>query len=188
MEKIHIKNMVCSRCVQVVQNILQQQGLPYQAVRLGEADLKTPLSEEEITKLKKALEQEGFQLLDDTRSQLIEKVKHIIIQLIHRQEEVVIPVKLSVLLEEKTAVDYTYLSSLFSETEGTTIEKYLIAQRVERAKELLTYDELSLGQIADQLGYSSTAHLSTQFKQITGMTPSRFKKIASDLRKPLDQL
>lgn len=180
--------MVCSRCVQVVQNILQRQGIPHQAVRLGEVDLKTPLYEEEITKLRESLEDEGFQLLDDVRAQLIEKVKNTIIQLIHRQEKVAIPVKLSWLLEEKTAVDYTYLSSLFSETEGITIEKYLIAQRTERAKELLAYNELSLGQIADKLGYSSTAHLSAQFKQVTGMTPSRFKKIASDLRKPLDQL
>lgn len=180
--------MVCSRCVQVVENILQQQGLAYQSVQTGEAVLKAPANVEDTARLKDSLEKEGFQLLDDTRAQRIEKVKNIIIGLIHRPEKVSLPVKLSVLLEESTGADYPYLSSLFSETEGITIEKYLIAQRVERAKELLAYGELSLKQIADKLGYSSTAHLSAQFKQVTGMTPSYFKKIASELRKPLDQL
>lgn len=188
MEKIFIKNMVCSRCVQVVENILQQQGLAYQSVQLGEAVLKAPASEIASAKLKDSLEKEGFQLLDDERAQLIEKVKNIIIRLIHQPDRVSLPVKISVLLEENTGADYHYLSRLFSETEGTTIEKYLIAQRIERTKELLAYCELNLNQIADKLGYSSTAHLSTQFKQVTGMTPTRFKKIASELRKPLDQL
>lgn len=188
MEKIYIKNMVCSRCVQVVETILQEQKLAYQSVQMGEAMLKAPASSEETSGLKKALEKEGFQLLDNERAQLIEKVKNIIIQLVHGQERVTMPVKLSITLEEKMGVDYTYLSSLFSETEGITIEKYLIAQRVERAKELLAYDELSLGQIADKLGYSSTAHLSAQFKKVSGMTPSKFKQIASNMRKPLDKL
>ncbi len=188
MEKIYIKNMVCSRCVEVVEKILQQQGLAYQSVQLGEAVLKAPFGEESTAALKQSLEEEGFQLLDDTRAQLIEKVKNMIIGLVHQADKVSLPVKLSVLLEESTGADYSYLSSLFSETEGITIEKYLIAQRVERAKELLTYGELSLKQIADKLGYSSTAHLSAQFKQVTGMTPSRFKSMATELRKPLDQL
>ncbi|MFP4092020.1 MAG: helix-turn-helix domain-containing protein [Cyclobacteriaceae bacterium] len=188
MDKIFIKNMVCSRCIQVVENILEQQDLAFRSVYLGEAELLAPPSEEQLLSLKHALENEGFQLLDNERAQLIEKVKNIIIQLIHRQEKVVLPVKLSVLLEEKAGVDYSYLSSLFPETEGITIEKYLIAQRIERAKELLAYDELSLSQIADKLGYSSPAHFSAQFKQVTGMPPSKFKKIASELRKPLDQL
>lgn len=188
MEKIYIKNMVCSRCIQVVENLLQEQNLAYQSVQMGAAVLMSPATSEEISGLRKALEKEGFQLLDDERARLIERVKNIIIQLVHQQERVTLPIKLSVMLEEQTGFDYPYLSNLFSETEGITVEKYLITQRVERAKELLAYDELSLGQIADKLGYSSTAHLSAQFKKVTGMTPSKFKQMASDLRKPLDKL
>lgn len=180
--------MVCSRCVQVVEQILQDRGLGYQSVQLGEATLDDSLAQATLAALRDSLEQEGFQLLDDERVKLIEKVKNTIIRLIHQPDKVSLSVKLSVLLEEITGKEYHYLSSLFSETEGTTIEKYLIAQRIERAKELLAYDELNLNQIADKLGYSSTAHLSSQFRQVTGMAPSRFKDIAYERRKPLDQL
>ena len=180
--------MVCSRCVQVVEQILQDQGLAYQSVQLGEATLDDSPAQATHAALRDSLEQEGFQLLDDERVKLIEKIKNPIIRLIHQPDRVSLPVKISVLLEENTGADYTYLSRLFSETEGTTIEKYLIAQRIERAKELLAYDELNLNQIADKLGYSSTSHLSSQFRQVTGMAPSRFKDIATERRTPLDQL
>jgi len=188
MEKIYIKNMVCRRCVQVVEQILQDQDLACQSMQLGEVTLDATPAQEKLTALKDSLEQEGFQLLDNERIRLIEKVKNTIIRLIHQPDKVSLPIKLSVLLEEKTGKDYYYLSSLFSETEGTTIKKYLIAQRIERAKELLAYDELNLNQITDKLGYSNTAHLSSQFRQVTGMAPSRFKDIASERRTPLDQL
>ena len=188
MEKIYIKNMVCNRCVKAVEQILEQQQIPYQCVKLGEVSLPQLLLVEEILNLKDSLERDGFQLLDDQRAQLIEKIKNTIVKLIHQQEKVLMPLKISVLLEERTGVSYTYLSSLFSETEGITVEKYLIAQRIERAKELLTYEEMSLGQIAYQLGYSSTAHLSAQFKKVSGMTPSTFKRMTSAFRKPLDEI
>lgn len=188
MEKIYIKNMVCSRCIQVVQEIFEQQGYPVQAIQLGEVKLNKPLQEKDQAYITQALEEQGFQMLDNHKAQLIEQVKNTIVKLIHGEEEVHLPLKLSVVLEEKTGVDYAYLSSLFSETEGSTIEKYLIAQRIERAKELLAYDELNLNQIAEKLGYSSTAHLSAQFKKVTGMTPSRFKNMADELRKPLDKI
>lgn len=180
--------MVCSRCIQVVRAIFEQRGYPVQTIRLGEVTLNKPLQKKDQLFTNQTLEEQGFQVLDNHKAQLIEQVKNTIVELVHGQEEVHLPVKLSVLLEERTGVDYAYLSNLFSETEGSTIEKYLIAQRIERAKELLAYDELNLNQIAEKLGYSSTAHLSAQFKKVTGMTPSRFKNLASELRKPLDKI
>ena len=135
--------------------------------------------------LRRELEALCFELLDDRRMQLIEQVRHLVIDLVHHKNSA-LRTNLSDYLTEHLHHDYSALSKLFSEVTGTTIEKYFIAQKIERVKELLVYDELSLSQIADLLNYSSTAHLSAQFKSVTGMTPSRFKQEKKNLRKPLD--
>jgi AraC-like DNA-binding protein len=129
----------------------------------------------------------GFELIDDKKSRIIEKIKNTIIQLVHHQDSG-LKNNLSEVLSSELHHDYNYLSNLFSEIEGTTIEKYFIAQKIERVKELLVYDQLSLSEIAFQLNYSSVAYLSNQFKKVTGLTPSHFKQIKENKRKPLDQL
>lgn len=179
--------MVCHRCIMVVQNELDKLGIHATNVKLGEAQLEKELSDEEKNKLEKSLTQLGFELIDDKKSRIIEKIKTVIINLVHHQDNDN-KTNLSDLLSKELHHDYHYLSNLFSEVEGTTIEKYFIAQKIEKVKELLVYDELSLSEIAFQLNYSSVAHLSNQFKKVTGLTPSHFKQIREDKRKPLDKV
>lgn len=179
--------MVCNRCVMVVGQELDKLGLPVKHIQLGEITLKKELSAKEKADLGDALETLGFELIDDKKSRIIEQIKSIIIELVHHQENDS-KTNLSELLSSKLHHDYGYLSNLFSEVEGTTIEKYFIAQRIERVKELLVYDELSLSEIAFRLNYSSVAYLSNQFKKVTGLTPGYFKKIKGDKRKPLDKV
>jgi AraC family transcriptional regulator len=186
--KLYIKNMVCDRCIMAVKEQLDQTGLPYKTVQLGEVELSKEADEHSLKRLREKLESLGFELLDDKRATLVEKIKNVIIDLIHGHEDVELKTKLSVLLQEKLLTDYHYLTTLFSSVEGITIEKYVILQRIERAKELLVYNELSLGEIAFKLGYSSVQHLSQQFKNITGYTPSEFKQLRDNNRKPLDKL
>jgi len=185
--KLFIKNMVCNRCILVVQNELDKLGLKTKSVTLGEVVLMKELSPAAKEKLRQALEHLGFELIDDKKSRIIERIKAIIIALI-RQQDSRLSQNLSDILSSELHHDYNYLSNLFSEVEGTTIEKYFIAQRIERVKELLVYDELSLSQIADQLNYSSVAYLSNQFKKVTGLTPGHFKLIKEEKRKPLDKV
>ncbi|MEK6477064.1 AraC family transcriptional regulator [Catalinimonas sp. 4WD22] len=184
---LHIKNMVCNRCIMAVEEILNKQEIPYQSIRLGEVQLTSPLSEEKKAELEKELTSIGFALIDDRKSQIIEKIVNILIEQIYQSDEA-LKVNLSEYLAEKLHYDYNYLSNIFSEVKGTTIEKYFIAQKIERVKELLVYNEFSLSEIAYQLGYSSVAHLSSQFKKVTGLTPSHFKSIRTDKRKPLDEV
>jgi AraC family transcriptional regulator len=186
--KLYIKNMVCDRCIMAVKEQLDQAGLSYKAVKLGEVELLKDADEQSLKPLREKLQSLGFELLDDKRATLVEKIKNVIIDLIHRHEDVELKTKLSVMLQEKLLTDYHYLTTLFSSVEGITIEKYVILQRIERAKELLVYNELSLGEIAYKLGYSSVQHLSQQFKNVTGHTPSEFKKLTDNNRKPLDKL
>lgn len=185
--KLFIKNMVCSRCILVVQQELDKLGLPVEDVQLGEVQLSKALSSVEREQIDQALTPLGFELIDDKKSLLIEKIKTIIIELVHHQEGD-IRHNLSVVLSDRLNQDYNYLSNLFSTVESTTIEKYFIAQKIERVKELLVYDELSLSEIAHQLNYSSVAYLSNQFKKVTGLTPSHFKKIGENKREPLDEV
>ncbi|MBS1921735.1 MAG: helix-turn-helix transcriptional regulator [Bacteroidetes bacterium] len=187
MSTLFIKNMVCTRCIMVVQNELDKLGLEAKNVRLGEVTLERPATESEKSKLEKALVPLGFELIDDKKSRLIEKIKTIIIQLVQQQDND-LKTNLSVLLSRELHHDYNYLSNLFSEVEGTTIEKYFIAQKIEKVKELLVYDELSLSEIAFRLNYSSVAYLSNQFKKVTGLTPSHFKQVKVEKRKPLDKV
>lgn len=187
MDSVFIKNMVCNRCIMVVQNELDKLHLDVDSVSLGRVDLNSALSKSDKLKLKNALLPLGFEVIDDKRSRIIEGIKNVIIQAVHHQDTE-LKVNLSKLLSDKLNLDYSYLSTLFSEVEGTTIEKYFIAQKVEKVKELLVYGELSLSEIAFQLHYSSVSYLSNQFKKVTGLTPSHFKKIKEEKRKPLDEI
>jgi AraC-like DNA-binding protein len=185
--KLFIKNMVCDRCRMVVRESMEKLGLTTVAVELGEVELGHPLTDAEKLALSQALQLLGFDLIDDKKSRLIEKIKLIILELI-RQKDGEMTTNLSETLSTRLNHDYNYLSNLFSEVEGITIEKYFIAQKIERVKELLVYDELSLSEIAFQLNYSSVAYLSSQFKKVTGLTPSHFKNIRSVKRKSLDKV
>lgn len=187
MNTIFIKNMVCDRCIMVVQNELEKLGLDAKNIKLGEVILSKEITSLEKENLSKTLEPLGFEVIDDKKGRIIEKIKNIIIDLVHHQDSDV-KTNLSDVLSDKLHHDYNYLSNLFSEVEGTTIEKYFIAQKVEKVKELLVYDELSLSEIANRINYSSVAYLSNQFKKVTGLTPSHFKQIKEDKRKPLDKV
>ena len=185
---LYIKNMVCDRCILVVRQELEKLKLNYKNIQLGEVELSGDQSEGKLKELSKNLQLLGFELLDNKKSTLVEKIKSAIIQLIQANDSEVISKKLSVLLSEKLNLDYHYISGLFSSIEGMTIEKYAILQRIEKAKELLMYAELTLSEIADKLGYTSVQHLSQQFKKITGLTPSHFKQLGANMRKPIDKV
>ncbi len=187
MTKLFIKNMVCNRCIMAVKNELDKLDIVVNDIKLGEVILEKEPIPEEKDKLSKALISLGFELINDKKSRIIEQIKNIIIDLVHHQDND-IKVNLSDVLSKKLHHDYNYISNLFSEVEGITIEKYFIAQKIEKVKELLVYDELSLSEIAFRLNYSSVAYLSTQFKKVTGLTPSHFKQIREDKRKPLDEV
>ena len=179
--------MVCNRCILVVQNELDKLGIVANNIRLGEIILEKDLTTTEREALENVLDPLGFQVIDDKKSRMIEKIKNVIIDLVHHQDNDA-KTNLSDVLSDALHHDYNYLSNLFSDIEGTTIEKYFIAQKVEKIKELLVYDELSLSEIADRMNYSSVAYLSNQFKKVTGLTPSHFKQIREDKRKPLDKV
>jgi AraC-like DNA-binding protein len=185
--KIYIKNMVCNRCKMVVKSELEQLGLSPLMVELGEVELKEELTDTDKEQVNTRFRELGFELIDDKKSRLIERVKNLVVELVHHSDEQ-LNVNVSDYLVKYIPMEYNYLSNLFSEVEGTTIEKFYIAQRIERVKELLVYDELSLSQIADQMGYSSVAYLSTQFKRVVGLTPSHFKSVKAAKRQSLDQL
>ncbi len=184
---IAIKNMVCNRCIMMVEKLFEDAGFPPVKVDLGEVILKEELNPEQLNHMKELLKPLGFYIIDNKRAKLIEKIKTTIINLVHYSDKR-LKVNLSTYLSNQINYDYNYLSNLFSETEGKTIERYYIQQKIEKAKELLVYDEYTLSEIADRLDYSSVAHLSSQFKRITGLTPSHFKEIKEKKRKPLDEL
>jgi AraC-like DNA-binding protein len=185
--KLYIRNMVCNRCIMVVQAELEKMGHQPSHVSLGEVTLEQDITDQEKKQLDERLQSLGFAIIDDKKSQLIEKIKTLIIELVHQQNSH-LKTNLSDWLISHLHHDYTYMTNLFSEVEGTTIEKYFIAQKIEKVKELLVYDELTLSEIAFQLNYSSVAHLSSQFKKVTGLTPSHFKAIREEKRKPLDKV
>ena len=186
--KIFIKNMVCARCERMVQLQLAEVGLMAKTVRLGEADIEGEPTPAQLEALRAALQTEGLELLDDRTSRLVGQVKNLVIQEIHHAPQKPEAMNFSDYLSKKAGYDYSHLSRLFSSVEGVTIEKFIIAQKIERVKELLMYDEQSLSQIADELQYSSVAHLSNQFKKVTGLTPSQFKQSAAKNRLPLDHV
>ncbi len=179
--------MVCSRCILVVRQELDKLNIQYKDVALGEVEADDETLKEQIQQFSSNLNGLGFELLDDSRQQLIEKIKNTIIKHVHYNEDDNLHT-FSAILSERLHRDYSYLSSLFSEVEGTTIEKYIINQKIEKVKELIIYDQLNLSEIAYKLGYSSVAHLSAQFKKVTGLTPSHFKQVGQNKRKPLDKI
>ena len=187
--KLYIKNMVCDRCRMAVERVLHELNLQPLSVLLGEVDLgEQELDFTKLSQVKERIEGLGFELISSKKSRIIEKVKGLIIESIAQQNEHD-KTKLSAYLSDKLHLDYNHLSQLFSSIEGLTIEKYFIHQRIEKAKELLVYDELSVTQIADRLGYSSVAHLCSQFKKTTGLTPSHFRELKdSKKRLPIDKL
>ena len=190
MEKttLHIKNMVCPRCIKVVKDEFEELGLSVERIELGEVTLSSTISTEEIEKIKTVLNRDGFELIDDKKGRIIERIKTLLIERIHFSENGFESLNTSVVLSKELGHDYSYLSHLFSSVEGITIEKYMINQKIEKVKELLVYDEFSLSEIAFMLGYSSVQHLSNQFKKVTGLTPSYFKKLKENKRKPLNEV
>lgn len=185
---LYIKNMVCPRCIAAVEELLQDQEIAYSKVELGHAALAGELTQGELSEMEAGLRKLGFELLDDKRKQLVEQVKNAIILSVHHTPDTSQKRNLSNLLSEELDQDYKHISTVFSEITGTTIEKFHIRHKIERVKELIVYDQLSLKEIAFQLGYSSEAYLSNQFKKVTGFTPSYFKKIAEKKRVSIDQL
>jgi AraC-like DNA-binding protein len=179
--------MVSNRCKILVKDELRKLGLHFILVELGEAEVMETLSESQSEQLKAALLESGLELMDDKKSILIEKIKNVIVEMVHHTEELV-KVNVSQLLQEKLNHDYTYLANLFSEVQGTTIEHFVIAHKVERVKELIMYGELSISEIAWKMNYSSVAHLSNQFKKVTGLSPSHFKQLKDKRRSPLEDV
>ena len=187
--KIYIKNMVCERCNLAVSSLLKEMSIIPVSVELGQVDFgDQDISSKQVEVLTIKLNNLGFEILDNKKSCLIDKIKTTIVQLVHHQDSLT-KIKLSDFLKSKINYDYNHISHLFSSIEGVTIEQYYINQKIEKAKELLVYDEHTTTEIAHRLGYSSLAHMSGQFKKVTGMTPSQFKKLNDlKLRKPLDQV
>lgn len=188
MTTLHIKNMVCPRCIKVVRDELTKLDLHVEDIDLGEVIISNPISIEKKEAIKKVLDENGFELIDDKKSMLIDRIRTLVIDRIHYSEQGFKEMNASEYIAKELGHDYSYLSNLFSSVEGITIEKYIINQKIEKVKELLVYDELLLNEIAYQLGYSSVQHLSNQFKKVTGLTPSHFKKLKTNKRKPLDQV
>lgn len=186
--KIFIKNMVCDRCIRTVSNIFNSNNVVVKNIELGEVEIEqNSLGDKEIF-IESELEKEGFQIIDEKNAKIIEGIKNIIINIIHHDKSPDKNLKYSQILEQKLLRDYTILSKLFSEIEGITIENYIIRQKIERVKELLVYDEKTLSEIAFEMKYSSVAHLSAQFKKITGLTPTYFKTIKNHKRQTLDKV
>lgn len=186
MKKLQIKNMVCPRCIMAVENCLKNLNISFIEVRLGEVLLEKSISNDELIKFQAKIVKLGFELLDDKNSATIHQIKTFIID--HVQNYAEENLKLSELLTNKLNKDYPQISKLFSSTTGITIEQFMILQKTEKVKELLIYDELSLKEIAYQLGYSSSAHLSAQFKKTSGLTPTQFKALGIKERKELDKI
>lgn len=186
---IYVKNMVCNRCKLAVQSVFTNAGITPVSVALGEVQLADAfIQPQQLQQIEEKLQQLGFELIDDRKSRMIERIKNLVIALVHYTGGDQPREKYSELISRELHYDYSYLSKLFSEVEGITIEQYIIGQKVEKIKEYLVYDELSLGEIAVTMGYSSLAHLSAQFKKVTGMSPAQFKKLGIHQRKPLDEI
>lgn len=185
--KLYIKNMVCSRCKMVVKSEFEKLGLQTISVELGEVELEKEISDEQKEVLLENLQVLGFDLIDDKKTKTVERIKNLIVDLVHHKNND-LKINLSDYLAENLNQDYNWLSNLFSEIENTTIEKYFISQKIEKVKELLIYNELSLSEIADILNYSNVAHLSNQFKKITGFTPTSFKQLKDKKRIQIENI
>lgn len=184
---IYIKNMVCKRCILTVSNIFQENGITPVSVELGTVVLSEPIPKEKQESIRRRLEEYGFEVIDDKRMRIIEQIRIGVIELV-RHPEYQEKINLSGYLQDKCRKEYSALSKLFTAMKGISIERYYLAQKIELVKELLVYDELTVSEIADKLHYSSVAHLSTQFKSQTGMSPTQFKMIKGHKLKPLDEI
>ena len=185
--KLYIKYMVSNRCKMAVKEELKKLGLHFVLVELGEVDVMEDLSLEQRAELKAGLLDSGLELMDDKRAVLIERIKNAVIEMVHHSDEL-IKVNFSDYLSEKLNHDYTYLANLFSEIQGVTIEHFIINHKIERIKELIIYDELNITEIAWKMNYSSVAHLSNQFKKVTGLSPSHFKQMKDKRRNQIEDI
>jgi AraC-like DNA-binding protein len=185
--KLYIKHMVSIRCKMVVKAELDKLGIRHSVVELGEVEIFPPFEAAQIAALKQSLLKSGLELMDDKKAILIQRIKNVIVEMVHYADELP-SIKKSVYISQVLRHDYTYLANLFSETTGTTIEQFIILHKIEKVKELLVYNEMNLTEISYKLNYSSVAHLSNQFKKITGLTPSYFKKIGQKRRQPLEDV
>src|ERR1035437_9338629 len=185
--KLYIKYMVSNRCKMAVKEELKKLGLHFIVVDLGEVEIMETITPDQRESLKSSLIDSGLELMDDKRAVLIEKIKNIIIQMVHHSDEM-IKTNFSDYLSEKLNHDYTYLANLFSEVQGMTIEHFIINHKIERIKELIIYDELNITEIAWKMNYSSVAHLSNQFKKVTGLSPSHFKQLKATWRSPIEDI
>lgn len=179
--------MVSARCKLAVKEVLKGMNLHFVVVELGEVDIMEDITLAQREEMKAALLLSGLELMDDKKAVLIEKIKNVIIEMVHHSDEV-IKTNFSTFLSEKLNYDYTYMANLFSEVQGTTIEQYIISNKVERIKELIIYGELNITEIAWKMNYSSVAHLSNQFKKVTGLSPSHFKKLKDKRRSPIEEI
>ncbi len=185
--KIFVKYMVSNRCKMAVKAALKELGLHFIVVDLGEVEIMETLSPEQRQALHLALKESGLELMDDRRAVLIERINNVITEMIHHTEEMP-KVNYSEYISQKLGYDYTYLSNIFSEVKGITIQQFVILHKIERVKELLLYEELNLTEISYRMHYSSVAHLSNQFKKVTGLTPSQFKQLKDRGRMPIEEI
>lgn len=184
---LYIKNMVCNRCKEAVKSLFGKLDLPVTRIELGEVEVGNDLPQQTLSRLSDGLRDLGFEMIDDRKGRIIEKIKNVVVNIIHHSDDQPRE-KYSELISAQLHYDYSYLSKLFSEVEGVTIEHYIIHQKIEKIKEYIVYDELTLNEISFRMGYSSVAHLSNQFKKVTGMTPSYFKTLRNKNRRPLDEV
>ena len=185
--KLLIKNMVCQRCIMTVENIFNKLKIPYDKVELGEVDLPGKINATQRNELETELNSVGFELIETRVNKVIEDIKQAVMEYLGLGMDSQ-GIKMSSFITDRVPYEYSYLSDLFSSIEGKTIEQYFILQRIEKVKELLVYDQLSLTEISYRTGFSSVHHLSSQFKKVTGLTPSHFKKIGLEKRRSLDRL
>jgi AraC family transcriptional regulator len=185
--KLLIRNMVCQRCIMTVENIFNNLGIAFNHVSMGEVDLPAKPTEAQLKSIEKELNKVGFELIATRLNKIVEDIKQLVMEYLALGMDSQ-NIRLSSFITNKLSYDYSYLSDLFSSIEGRTIEQFFILQRIEKVKELLVYDQLSLTEISYQTGFSSVHHLSSQFKKVTGLTPSHFKKVAEDKRRSLDKI
>lgn len=185
---LHIKNMVCDRCVMIVQQQLDNLGFRVGEISLGKVEVSPEPAAEQLQEIGSALQVLGFELIDKEKDQLIEQVKTEVITLVHHSDLNELKQSIMHVVADRLKKDYAYLSRSFSDAEGITIERYIIQQKIEKVKELLEYGELNLNEISYKMGYSSSAHLSSQFKAVTGLSPSKYKSDSGQKRKPLDKV
>lgn len=185
--KLYIKYMVSNRCKMLVKESLKDLGLHFIVVELGVVEIMETLSIQQLEALKDVLHESGLELMDDKRAMLIERIKNVVIEMVHHSDELP-KSNFSDFISDKLNHDYTYLANLFSEVQGTTIEQFIIAHKVERIKELIIYGEMNITEIAYNMNYSSVAHLSSQFKKVTGLTPTHFKQLKDKKRNPIEDI